>query len=666
MDPMNPESTKEIKAGRRLPAPVLLTLGAVALLAVIGWTRAPWSLRDAVETAINNPTIALLNSALAIILSCLLLATVAIQFRIADTPENRVVDTPEETLSPVQRFLTSKVTFALLVVTVIYLWRWPFLAYYQLNPDESQDVAAIITLLRDPRFWLSTDTGTHGPVVSWILAIPTWLFGMRPDFGSARLVGVGLFIASVLLLWRILTRFSTERVARLLILPAVFCIAWICYEDYIAYNGEHAVTFLVTLAAYLGIRAKETQGVSSLWWNAATGVAVGLMLFTKIQGLPIIFTVACLILVAQWKPFANLNTRESITRTLTLAGGALIPLVCVLIYALSIGILADVLDSYRCTLIYAGAGDDALLARKGQTWLNIISWPTWHWEKEIFNPWLMLSVCIAIITLIVLKRRKGENLVGPEVYSAIAVLVASYFAVCKPERNFLHYLVLLFLPGLFFHAVLWARIFQIAESHEHRRLRQILPAIFVVLTLAIPTFCEVKSRLAVSKNITEPILRYPYRVVDTFPLKERLAMEELHLYLKQQILRYARKGDALVAWGWAPRYNVLTGLSQGTRDAVIGRVITPSGKYDPRYLDMFVSDMDRTQPVFFVDAVGANSYFYSDRSRFGPEVFPKLAQRLRENYQIVCVAVDIRIYVRKDRVAEVGIQPVTPVSGNPP
>ena len=70
------------------------------------------------------------------------------------------------------------------------------------------------------------------------------------------------------------------------------------------------------------------------------------------------------------------------------------------------------------------------------------------------------------------------------------------------------------------------------------------------------------------------------------------------------------------------------------------------GIYQKRY----VSDFKRSFPPVFVDAVGSQNLWMTDKKTQGYEIIKPLAEFVNEHYQFAGIANDARIYVRNDRI----------------
>ena len=114
------------------------------------------------------------------------------------------------------------------------------------------------------------------------------------------------------------------------------------------------------------------------------------------------------------------------------------------------------------------------------------------------------------------------------------------------------------------------------------------------------------------------------------------------------IERYAKPGDVISVWGWAPRFYVETQTIMATRDAETSRQIYPNS-YRDYFRNRFLRDLETGKPAVFVDAVGPGAFILVDRVSQGHESFPALAAYIQEHYELKEDVAGIRIYQAKAR-----------------
>jgi hypothetical protein len=128
------------------------------------------------------------------------------------------------------------------------------------------------------------------------------------------------------------------------------------------------------------------------------------------------------------------------------------------------------------------------------------------------------------------------------------------------------------------------------------------------------------------------------------------------------VRKYGKPGEPLAVWGWMGELFVETGMWRAARDSVLeyawagtnrppGRmeVIKDYGNAVPQYFkDLFMSDVEKSQPAVFVDAVSPTSFAFNDRALFGYETLPPLAAYVSAHYRLVEEVEGARIFLRTD------------------
>ncbi len=117
----------------------------------------------------------------------------------------------------------------------------------------------------------------------------------------------------------------------------------------------------------------------------------------------------------------------------------------------------------------------------------------------------------------------------------------------------------------------------------------------------------------------------------------------------RELLSFATPPDRMVVWGWQCRYYVEAQLAQGTAENHSVRCIFQHPLQEV-YRERYLSDIMRTKPAVFLDAVGKNSSWVQDVATQGHETFPKLADYIAKHYRYKGMIDGTRLYVRVDRL----------------
>src|SRR5262249_18881096 len=154
-----------------------------------------------------------------------------------------------------------------------------------------------LTLEGDPRYWHSVDGGTAGPGIAFAL-LPARLVGLELDYGAARLVGLAMLLGCLCLLLGTLRCFFPEALSHAVLVPVTVCVAFLTDGDYEAYNGEHPSMLVLCRGAYGCARLAAGPARGTARRALATGLVLGLVPFTKLQGVPVGLALAALALAS--------------------------------------------------------------------------------------------------------------------------------------------------------------------------------------------------------------------------------------------------------------------------------------------------------------------------------------------------------------------------------
>jgi hypothetical protein len=171
--------------------------------------------------------------------------------------------------------------FPALLGLSLLAFRWPSFFHGFMNPDESVRVAAANTLWHDPRYWLSVDGLTSGPLNDYPLLWPR-LFGLRVDYFNASVTTLLMTWVALLACASALRRRLPEAVARCGMLPAIVFFAFTEDMGLIHYASEYASLTLCCLAGaalYAGL--PTARGAARPFWLTLAGLCVAAAPFAK-------------------------------------------------------------------------------------------------------------------------------------------------------------------------------------------------------------------------------------------------------------------------------------------------------------------------------------------------------------------------------------------------
>lgn len=500
--------------------------------------------------------------------------------------------------------------FITVLLSGMALLRLPGLLFPDLNPDEGQWLASAGTLIADPRFWISVDGTTSGPLNVYPLTLPYFL-GLSLDYATLRLVGLllGWVPALGFLYGAFKTQFA-ETTARLAVLPAAVALTFMQVGDGVAYNSEHFPSALLALGLFLLIRLRRNPPTR---WNVlAPGFVLGCVPYTKLQAVPIALFLAGVGLLLL------LKQRKTILHYFI---GGLLPTALVLLYVW----LADGFDFFYHSFILANLG----YAQTGSFGHGVESWP----EKLTYLLPLIytgLPSTRMFYTLLPLLILLGIGLCLPKNQplpmrwafglSAVWLGVAVY-ATLQTGNRFFHYQLVAFVPAFWLAGVVLVLALRISRGAV------LLAAVGVWLALLV----------------LWPGLTFAWNGHDMLSMLRGgqttpLAQPNLVAAIRAQ----SRPNEKMVVWGWLNRLHVETGLLMGSRFIPLYYPVVP-GELQPYFMRLHEADIRRNRPRIFVDTTP----LFPAYADFTPDRYPGIVQLLREEYRFVGEFDGARLYVRK-------------------
>lgn len=514
--------------------------------------------------------------------------------------------------------------FALLLLFFLLAWRWPAFFWPQgLNPDESQLVSGAITLTRDPVFWRSVDGNTAGPLNFYVLLPLHWL-GLPLDYLSARLTGLLLVWGALFCCYRMLRPSLGTATARVGLLPGALFFATVYNGDFIHYSTEHLPLFLFSAAAGLLWAARDgtNPGRHPAW--LAAGVCMGLLPWSKLQAAPLAAALAL------WGVILALGDRRHAwparcARIAWLAAAALTPSFALLVMVRATGQWEHFVKSYIVNnLAYVGQGGDPVGATR-----ELLDRMQGTWSFPALALASLGCVLAAALHGLARRQRPGHLFVAGGGFTIVALL-----CVLTPQRGFLHYLLFLVPP------LIWWGAAALGEFRPKASGRAAPALVFLAATLAL-------AAIPVGLRLQGPPLEFLTYLTDRWTRP----YDEVGFLLS----KLRKPGDTLAVWGWYSHLHVQSGLAQATREAVSERQIQESPQRDTYHRPRYLADLQRNQPAFFVDAVGLRAFGFTRRDTDAHENFPALAGYVAEHYRLIDDAGHARLYVRASRVDELGL-----------
>ena len=532
-------------------------------------------------------------------------------------------------------FWTRPLFFFIVVALSLVALRLPsFLFLGELDVDESQLITNARKFLVNAIPWLSVDTTTSGPLNSYVLALPS-LFGIPIHYPSTRITGVLLLLCTLIFSHLTIRTLCGETAARIAVLPTVALLG-LGQRYFLDFSTELLPITLLAGATYLfGRAARGTAGPGSIY---AAGLCLGAVPFAKLQGAPLAALAFVFAFFSLRSLAAGDATRSNVKkrrvdnllglRLWLIAGASTVPVI------ISGMVLAGgaASDAWRSYIVMNASLSSRPFTGK---FLPLFLMPP-------FFAYICAMVVFALAPSVLQRafktsptRTNDAWIIASSIYALAAVYV-----IYKGGNPYSHYLLFLLHPLMLLTGLLWHRALAggvpALISRYQTSLVMIACMLFVVWALLLlRTWSPVHGKL--TKWMEAPI--------DLVP---------------QLVLELAGKDRHFAVWGYEPRYYVQSGLHPSTRDAMTQFQIHENPLKD-YYVERYLRDFRAAQPNVFVEATGDgnfNKYWNADPSY---SAVPELARIINQDFALVhdiprCGKTpQTRIFVRKDRVRELGI-----------
>lgn len=514
-------------------------------------------------------------------------------------------------LASIYKKVPEKLFFILAIFLLIFM-RMPAVVYNrEINADESQMLSHAITLYEDPVYWRSVDGTTIGPLDNYLLVVPK-ILGFQINYTSGRVMGLLCAIGALLFVFLAMRNWFGQAIARIALTVPVVFLAFTQETDFVHYSSEQLPVFLLTLTIWLLSILTSNKNLSSVT-TFFLGFAAGMTPFAKLQTVPQAFII---VLAAIWITFQFYRKTKQIQPLLfLLAGGLTFPLL-LFIWAGANHVFTDFIDFYLLgNVIYAGENN----------WLSI---PRQMVDLIMLSPDFKVYSLLLIVPIFL----GFVNIFRPDSYtkssnqfiaaSLILLNVAGIYAATKSGNTFIHYLNFCIYPWILLAA------YGIAKRHQY----------FLIISGLLLLWFAGNDVLSYRR---EHRLNAYESIGGANLLPEHEVVKELK--------KFTKPGDYMVVWGWQCQYYVEAQLAQGTAENHSERSIFKHPLQE-KYLRRYVSDLQRTKPAVFLDAVGKNSMWVQDKKTQGIDSFPAVADFVHQNYTLISDRNDVKLYVRNDRL----------------
>jgi len=522
--------------------------------------------------------------------------------------------------------LGSEKAFLLITALGLIILRYPSYAAGEINPDEGEWIAGAATLIRDPRFWISVDGTTSGPLNIFPLCV-LYLFNIKISFVTVRLFCIICFlIPAIYFTYFAIKNFYNQSVARLVIVPLILFFTLTSHFDLSFYSSEYVSVFLLAAVVYLYALFSNKPTYSRL---IAAGLILGLLPYGKMQSLPVGMVVGLFFLVDIVFNKANTNWGK-LKSVLILGVAALLPTLFTFAYLYYFNAFNDFWQSYILNNVVYGS-----VVPLKRTLLALPKMVLSHTKSAL--PYYVAAAVIPVIGLYYLltNRNQWSQLNLKWFLFFHLLFIAAYYAIGK-GWGFPHYQLFIFLPLILLNAF----YLDLIKSFKPLNYSKLMLRIYVIM----PLILLIPGNFLIQKVLADKAL----------PVRNPAST---------RILQYAQPGDKLVVWGFQDIlgsngvYYLETGLTQGTRESHSQR---PEGHIGDSaqvryYQERFLSDIKKSQPVAIID-LGVIRY---DAPSAYKAFYPALDQYIAANYTLDTVFQRMQTEVGASGMSKLKVRPLS-------
>lgn len=520
--------------------------------------------------------------------------------------------------------VNSDTVFIALFTFTILILRLPGVSRLELAyGDEGGLIAGALTLLHDPRFWISVDNTTIGPVSTFSLVLIP-LFGGTINYGTIKLLGIIVWILSTVLLFRAFINLYNSKIARLAVLPVVACVSTFNVWDYVAFNGEHIPVLLLSVCAYLYSKMELDNIRHTGIYTALLGITLGLLPYAKVQAAPIAAAFGVVLVL--------ISLLEGNKKYVLLVIGGIFPTILLFIYLIVFGAFGDFWQSYILNnLIYANEGffgetkDISLLS-------NVAKFPAYLLKFTDTRLYFLMQFLVVLsgTVILIFKRRSLDKGDFRIIIIGYVVVAASIYSILLPKNNWTHYLLLLIVPLTFLFGSVLGLLKQLLEKEKLLTAgssRYLAAGVLILLTTTLPS-----EYVLVNKNSA-------FRMAS-----ENSDSGKNYTEVAKTIFKYASPGERIAVWGFAFYYEE-TGMAQGTREAHTERQMN-EGVQKEYYINRWINDLNENNPPILLESLTKRSKHH------GLEHYPDAKKNVDRAYRYITEIDGIRIYVSRNRLLE--------------
>lgn len=525
----------------------------------------------------------------------------------------------------------SKDTAIIGIITgfLILFGRSAYWSLPELNPDEGFAVAAALALQKDPVYWRSAIGCTHGPLLHYVLLIPSW-FGLTLDYASSRAMGSLLIVAGTVSTFFSSVMLFGKRAAVVGLLPISLFFAFGTYGDFQAYNGEMMIIAIIGVSILMLCRIAYKK-IKFLYISYFLfGFLLGLMPLAKLQGSPIAAVIALFGFYIAWR---DLPRKQALLCIAIEAVAGLAPVCLAFLAAIYFDVFDEMMNSTVSFLLYYSSRIGSSFSSKFESFITLIiaTIPSTLllYDTFIYSFYVLIAAALFSPAVFLINRFST--------FLVISVVLSSVYSVIKPGNGFHHYLMILSSGVLLFISFSASKINDALEEFPKPVANRLKG--FYLITIVFSLFLIIPFwSLAIGSGSLFPSMR------GQLPVPWPITMNA--------VTSLADKKDSMIVWGWADVFYARTGIPPAMKYSNNYLLFEPS-PLKKTFTESYIAASSKNMPPVIVQAVGKHFFGFNSRRNYGIKKFPSMQKLIDDHYVLWAKEVDSRVYVRKKRLQRI-------------
>jgi hypothetical protein len=537
--------------------------------------------------------------------------------------------------------------YVFFLLSFFVICRLPVIWHNQeINPDESQVLTQALTLKFVSPVWaVAVDGTTSGPLNTYFLYFLN-LLGLPLDYTTAHLANVVLCLLSLVVIFKICQKLTSDYAAQIAILIPVLFLSITQHSDLVSYNSEMVSVLLTSMCGFLlvSIYQHRTQIGLRIF---TLGFVASLVPFAKIQAVFIVLGILILLLIVLIRQKIHFKYYA-----VGVLGAVVFPTFFfgILFKNEMLGYFLNHYITGNAAISKFGEIDGRMVMTSVSGLDSLKSLFTGIVQSRDLMFWVLNVMILSAWCLLFSKKQKANNekytfyIIHYSATTAalFIILLLTLYAIAKPGIGRVHYFLFLLLPLTVWVSVTvnqsmvssyWSLVGSVKTHTTDSKSNVQYPIFIILLFLTATTLLNLALRFKSDGVLNK------YKIQTTIPATT----------LGLKIAEYTNPNESITIWGWACNYHVEIQSPQATRHNHSILETIENYPYRAAYYHEYLAELAQNLPPVIVDAVGTKSCGIKNRPLYNLNQYVELRNLVNNNYFAASKTNDYVVYVRKDR-----------------